>query len=406
MPDTQNLANQWDAGVVSPATSCGVDPLKGSCAGAACEKSPYCVDSWYRTGEILLENMAYSMTGQWEKIDYSAIKGRDDVKSKLTKSLDHPKCDMILGLGDMMDISFPPGKLCTPGVLDKASPTDNYHQYEAVLRFWRIIAESGVPFLPLRGNHDPEDCFSKLMTELEFDKRPFYYAKSSSERPPEFKGEYVQYRPVLAGQSYAIKTEIDGHTFCAVGVQDAIVNQHWPGPDVTDVGFCKQAIGCGGNFPTILTSHGAVLPHGRIDDSGDPALGQLRSGCVADANHAELFLVAGGHWTSPVRSSYKGSEVIAETGQRVWKLFSNWQEQNRHNGGKPSWPDGVTASDSQGGVYTVVTISPSEKTLCAHDWNPYFQSRNATDNGQEPGSIAMSELCEDFDLEARFPRTP
>jgi hypothetical protein len=119
------------------------------------------VDSWYRTGEILLDNMAYSMTGQWEKIDYSAIKGRDDVKSRATKSLDHPKCDMILGLGDMMDISFPPAKLCTPAVLDKASPTDNYHQYEAVLRFWQIIKASGILSRAAR-NHDPEDCFTKL----------------------------------------------------------------------------------------------------------------------------------------------------------------------------------------------------------------------------------------------------
>jgi hypothetical protein len=175
---------------------------------------------------------------------------------------------------------------------------------------------------------------------------------------------------------------------------------------VTDAAFCKAAIGCGGGFATVLSSHGAVLPSGRIDDSGDPKLGRLRSDCVANADHAELFLVAGGHWTSPVKSSYKGSELIAETGQRVWKLFSNWQEQNRHNGGKPSWPDGVTPSDSQGGVYTVITISSSEKTLCAHDWNPYFQTRNARDNGQEPGSIDMTELCEEFDLDARFPPAP
>ena len=403
VPDTQNLANQWDAGVVMPATTCKVDPLKGSCVGAACEKSPYCAGSWYRTGEILLENMAYSMTGQWEKIDYSAIKGRDAVKSRQAKSLDHPKCDMILGLGDMMDISYPPGKLCAPGVLDKASPTDNYHQYEAVLRFWQIIKASGIPFLPLRGNHDPEDCFTKLMTTLEFDSLPFFYAKSSSERVPVVEGPYMEFRPVFAGQSYAIKAQIDGRTFCAVGVQDAVTNEAWPGPDATDVAFCDEAIGCRGNFPTILTSHGAVHPTGMIDDSGARALGTLRSGCVADANHGELFAVAGGHWTSPVRSSYKGSEVIPETGQRVWKLFSNWQEQNRHNGGKPSWPEGVTASDSQGGVYTVITISPSEKRICAHDWNPYFQTRNAKDNGQEPGSIAMTELCEDFDFDGRFP---
>ena len=63
-----------------------MDPSQGSCIGANCEKSPYCKDSWYRTGEILLDNMAYSMTGQWQKIDYSAIKGRDDVQSKLSTS--------------------------------------------------------------------------------------------------------------------------------------------------------------------------------------------------------------------------------------------------------------------------------------------------------------------------------
>ena len=402
VPDTQNLADQEDGGVVMPASTCQVDPQKGSCAGANCQKSPYCVDSWYRTGEILLDNVAYSMTGQWEKIDYSAIKGRDDVKSRLDHSLDHPKCDMILGLGDMMDLSFPPGKLCTPAVLDNASPTDNYHQYQAVEGFWKIIKASGIPFLPLRGNHDPEDCFTKLMTALDFDSLPFFYAKSSSPRPPGGDGPNAKYGAVFAGQSYAIKAEIDGRTFCAVGVQDAVANEAWPGPDVTDVGFCDAAIGCGGKFPTLLTSHGAVHANGMIDDFGDPALGTLRSGCVADPNNAELFVVAGGHWTSPVTSSYKGSEVIPETGKRVWKLFSNWQEMNRHNGGKPSWPEGVTPSDSQGGVYTVITISPSAKTICAHDWNPYFQTRSEKGNGQEPGGIAMTELCEDFDFDTRF----
>jgi len=292
--------------------------------------------------------------------------------------------------------------MCTPAVLDHASPTDNYHQYEAILGFWKIIAASGIPFLPLRGNHDPEDCFSKLMATLEFDSLPFFHAKSSSARPPEFDGPNVQFRPVLAGQSYAIKAEIDGRTFCAVGVQDAVTNEEYPGPAMTDVAFCDAAIGCGGDFPTLLTSHGAVHPSGQIDDAGDPRLGALRRGCVADPNNAELFVVAGGHWTSPVRSSFKGSERIPETGQRVFKLFSNWQEMNRHNGGKPSWPHGVTASDSQGGVYTVITISPSEKTICAHDWNPYFQTRSEKGNGQEPGGIAMTELCEAFDFDARF----
>jgi len=402
VPDTQNQASASDNGVLLPATTCRVDATSGSCVGGFCEKSPYCTGSWYKTGEILLDNAAYSMTGQWEKIDYSAIKGRDKVQSKLDHTLDHPRCDLILGLGDMMDISFPPGKMCTPEVLDHASPTDSYHQYEAVLRFWEIIKASGVPFLPLRGNHDPEDCYAKLMSALDFESLPFYFSKSSSGRTPGSGEPGKVDGALLSGQSYAIKSEIAGQTLCAVGVVDAIADDAWAGPAMTDVAFCKAAIGCGGKFPTILTAHGAVLPTGEIENAGDPALGTLRDGCIRDPNNAEVFAVAGGHWTSPVRSSMKASEVVPETGQRVWKLFSNWQEMNRHNGGRPSLPEGITPSDGQGGVYTVVTISRAKKKICAHDWNPYFQTRSERGNGQEPGLIAMSELCEDFDFDARF----
>ena len=401
VPDTQNLANQEDNAVVSPSTTCQVDPIRGACIGSNCEKSPYCTGSWYRTGEILLANVAYSMTGQWEKIDYSEIHGRDRVQSKLDHSLDHPPCDLILGLGDMMDISYPPQKACTPERLDHAGSTDNYHQYESVLGFWKIIRDSGIPFLPLRGNHDPEACYTKLMEALEFESLPFYYAKSSSGQAPG-SAPGKSDGALLTGQSHAIKAEIAGRTFCAVGVQDAVANEPWPGPAMTDVAFCNAAIGCGGDFPTILTAHGAVLPSGEIDDSGDPGLGTLRDGCVRKRENAEVFIVAGGHWTNPVRRSAKTSEINPATGERVWTLFSNWQEMNRHNGGAPSRPEGVTPSDGQGGVYTVITISPEKKTLCAHDWNPYFQTRSERGNGQEPGMIAMTELCEDFDLDARF----
>jgi len=402
VPDTQNQAGATDSAVVLPDSTCRVDPAKGSCTGKYCEKSPYCTGSWYQTGEILLNNAAYSMTGQWEKIDYSAIKGRDRVLSKQSHSLDHPRCDMILGLGDMMDITDPRTKLCTPAALDNKGGTDSYHQYEAIEGFWKIIKASGVPFLPLRGNHDPEDCFTKLMTALDFESLDFYYSKSSSGRTPGSDGSGKSDGAVLAGQSYAIKAEIDGRTLCAVGVQDAVANDVWPGPAMTDVAFCDAAIGCGGNFPTLLISHGAILPSGAIDNSGDRALGTLRDGCVRDPNNAEVFVVAGGHWTDPVTTSVKSSEVIPETGERVWKLFSNWQEMNRHNGGSRSQPEGVTASDGQGGVYTVITISPEKKKICAHDWNPYWQSRSERGNGQAPGLIAMSELCEDFDFDARF----
>ncbi len=40
VPDTQNLANQVDNAVVLPKTTCQVDPIRGACIGAHCEKSP------------------------------------------------------------------------------------------------------------------------------------------------------------------------------------------------------------------------------------------------------------------------------------------------------------------------------------------------------------------------------
>jgi hypothetical protein len=240
------------------------------------------------------------------------------------------------------------------------------------------------------------------MTALDFESLPFYYAKSSSGQAPGDEGPNKNAGALLSGQSYAIKTAIAGKTFCAVAVQDAAASDPWPGPAMTDVAFCDAAIGCGGNFPTILTSHGAILPDGAIDNSGERSLGTLRDGCVSDPNNAELFVVAGGHWVSPVTTSVKSSEVVAETGKRVWKLFSNWQEMNRHNGNPQSRPEGISPSDGQGGVYTVITISPGKKKICAHDWNPYFQTRSEKGNGQDTGLIAMSELCEALDFDTRF----
>ena len=76
--------------------------------GASCEHSPYCKGTWFDTGRQLLRNLAYDLTGQWEKEDYAGIGELDGATAPRTGPPDHPRCDAILSLGDMIDIpSYP-----------------------------------------------------------------------------------------------------------------------------------------------------------------------------------------------------------------------------------------------------------------------------------------------------------
>jgi hypothetical protein len=82
------------------------------------------------------------------------------------------------------------------------------------------------------------------MKTLEFDSLRSS-TRSRRAAPARLRRAEREYRPVLAGQSYAIKAEIDGRTFCAVGVQDAVANEACPTRrDRRRV--LRPAIGCGG----------------------------------------------------------------------------------------------------------------------------------------------------------------
>ena len=153
--------------------------------------------------------------------------------------------------------------------------------------------------------------------------------------------------------------------------------------------------GCGSDLPTLLIGHEIV----NLDASA--TLSAEASTVVGTASADEVFLVAGGHYTAtPVISrKVEGTNV---GGKAVFRLFSNWQEFNRHNqnvGGT-----GVSASDGIGGAYTVVTLDANSSRLCAHDWNPYFQTRSSKGGTQDNGGTEMfSSACFDFNFDARYP---
>ena len=114
VPDTQHLTSSISgcaSGTAAARTTrrpprCSA--TRFTCSGAYCEHSPYCKGTWFDTGRQLLRNLAYDLTGQWEKEDYKGIGELDGATAPRTGPPDHPRCDAILSLGDMIDIpSFP-----------------------------------------------------------------------------------------------------------------------------------------------------------------------------------------------------------------------------------------------------------------------------------------------------------
>lgn len=396
VPDVQNMASQNDFDAVGGKTSC--PGLPGYCTGNGCIKSIYCHQSWRNTGNILLRNMAYSLTGQWDKIDYSNIRGNDNVLSKLGHSLDHARCDLILDLGDMTDVPNNSGfgnyVASSRATLDSLDYT---YQFNAIKDFLGVIDKSGIPWVINQGNHDPWVWWDDYFTMFGIENKSYFY-----EREPTW------------GLSYAVlvpnPTEVP---ICVVsiGFSDALYDPNAPGEGTRGADvltWATNVTGCGGDYPTIL------IAHNQVGEDGEPHSGGMVTPQVVTltgiapgtypgtAGVNEIFMIAGGHWTSSsdtAKTSYTGLFGVSADAA-VYGFFSNKQELDRHP--SPVDDTGITASDSNGGLYTVIILSPDNNSLCAHDWNPYWQVTNGTSNGQKNGTGTSSE-CFNFDFYGRFP---
>ena len=393
LADTQNAVSSDNAEQTpNAATDCS---LASSCTGASCIASPYCSGSWHNTGRILMQNLAYELTGQWEKIDYSAIDGNDNVRSKKPHPLDNSRCDAILSLGDMTDV--PSGTDLGYGDYEEASAATltslGYdYQHETNKAFWRIIDESGIPYVLNQGNHDPWVWWADLFTTFNIEGKSYFH-----EREPTFGLSYAVLIPTRLGKplcviSYAFSDQYHD--------TDA-----YPTRESDNYAWVASVTGCGGNYPTVFVGHYALVASGVPGNSGAaPAFAQLTGGYYAlpgVAGASEIFMGAGGHdYPVATKSNFTGL-FGADADALVYTFMSNWQETNRHDSNDSGL--GVTTSDGNGGAYTVVMIDANASRICGHDWSPYWQARSSRANGQNHGAEQMSSICFDFNFDARFP---
>jgi len=371
IPDTQNLTSSEDHAANANPDTCAVNPADSGCPSpTVCAASPYCKNSWRATGRQLLLNLAYDLTGQWAMEDYRGFGDLDSARSGEINAIDHPRCDLILSLGDMSDIDDAI-VLTNPtyGQLSKFGQG----QIDMVNEFWQIIKRSGIPFLTLQGNHDPNEPFKNTMTTaLNFSSLPFYYDKESG------------------GLGYAIKTMTPtGKNFCVIGLPYVST--------ASALTWKQNTIGCGSGYPTIILHHSAVTENGDLSGFG-------LATTIDTAGNQEAFMFAGGHWTgSGVLASSKAGKTGTwgvDADSTYFTFFSNWQELNRHNNGlSPIY--GITMSDSGGIYYTVIRVAPETDSITAWDWSPYWRRRTMDANVMTLDYTSSYSVT--FDFDARFP---
>lgn len=398
LADLQNVTSSDDQIVVDGMPfDCRPNQAATNCSGDYCRKSPYCTGSWQGSGRLALRNLAYELTNQWGKIDWAPISGPDSqlygLQNHPTQPLDHPRCDVIISYGDMNDISDGyVGQLLTKAQYCASSTENACNQFATTTDFWQTIKASGIPFLPLIGNHDPENYYIDLMTNgLNFSALPFYYAKS------------------VSGREYAIKFSAAGRQFCVIGEnsQSTLGNSYIPG-DInisvhtryateaanpnSDVSFVRASIGCGANLPTILISH--EIPYEILPGPNN---------MLDDPTFNELIAVGGGHYVPEF-----STEAIA-TGTAGFQVFNNsgnWQELDEHGVGL-NLPYGNTPSNSGGLYYTVTKLDFARNRVAMNVWSPYWQLNRIYPPNAAAGGSATNYKKTDFtpspSLSSRFP---
>ena len=392
IPDTQSEVSMNAYIQVGPEIDCKPwqDPPFRNCVGTYCDKSVWCSTTWRATGRTLMRNRAYALTGQWDKIDFTGAdpNGLDKTRSHWANALDHPRCDVILSFGDMSDVQD--GIVATDPSYAQLD-ANSRHQIDVVAEFWTIIRASGIPFLPLPGNHDPTKTYRDLMTGvLSFQSLPFYYAHE-----PTKTLEYAIRFPTATGKQ-----------LCVIG----LMSDSSLSPDTLDLtqsNWVLSTIGCGAGLPTIVVQHEGstlasqldlVAPSGVLNP-GDPA------NVVLDPGNSEVFLIAGGHFlTTPSTKAFSGS--AGPGGFDYLALYSNWQNLPRHDlgGTCPACvPYGNSTRDSAGLWHTVIELNPARSQLSAHDFSPYWVRTQSVGIPLTSYAEMTSQISVSFPFDTRFP---
>lgn len=393
IPAFGEMAGQEDYDAEGGKFSCPV--AEGLCTGASCIKSPYCDISWRNTGQVLLSNLAYDLTGQWNKIDYSKIHGPDTyAKSRRANAPDHDKCGVIVSLGDMANITSSDNNIAgdagnetiETSTIASLAASDLDYQRQAVLAFWGIIKASGIPYIPMQGNNDPWIWFPDLLTKTGFESESWFYTKEAT-----------------YGRSLAILVPLWGAKKLCVISSSFDFTSDGAGKRTQYSTWLQATVGCGANHPTLLATHDQVSA-----TTGQPGTGAAPViGFGADpgiAGMSEIFMFAGSHigdiGAGSLKTSFTGL-FGADANQTVFSYFTSFVDSQRHIDNLDG--SGYTTSDFAGGAYTVVSLQPDRARICAHDWGTYFQSTTSfTAPGEGVYSVPTAN-CLAFAFDTRFP---
>lgn len=364
LPDVQRLtsaagwAPDWLGKTCSltnpPPQSPGVDM---ACEGGLCLKSVYCQSTWRDTDRRLLFNMGYEAAYQQDKIDNTGISDIDDARSFLLSAKGgFGRCNAVISLGDMADqpnaAADPnfPQSIVDDDLTYEAESEQTRRMWTVTEDFWRIFKTAGIPYLPVRGNHDNRKAFRRMMERLNFKSESFFH----DFEPTDVTNNY--------GDEYSIKIPYSNGSICVVSLDET---DTFSGPTAGEQTWVIGKVGCGGSFPTI------VVQHQGVNGVTGAALANL-STVMSDAGTAKIFLGVGGHWanTLSVKVAQAGKTCTATS---CWSMYSNWQDMNRHS--EAVRPKGMATMDAAGGIMTIVRLDVKRARLDAWDWNVYYHAQ-------------------------------
>ena len=378
IPDTQNQTDpeQETSSTISPdMTACNLGTLCVPGIGT-CTDSPYCSRSWINSGQRVLQNQTRDLLGRWGEVDWEGMQGNGrpfTVATKPNHMGPHPRCDLILHVGDMID----EGDFSTG-----ASSGAAFTQWQ---RFRGSMMDelfaSGIPFLAALGNHDDavyfaNDFIPRLRT------KSYYHTDGSA--VVDYLGlgvnKTLYVASILAPTPAGKICVVTGPFYGGVG----------SGSGTSGVqalyDLAKAQIGCGASYPTILLSHnGAGSAFTKPLEPTNLITNEVTS--------EEVFMWAYGHFTFAFPANTMNL-ITGTTGVQFHDVFCNFQELDRLTG----TGFGLSPSDGAAGTYCVIKLSPTNDTITEVTWTPYFQNSIANNPGY---SVEYKVLS--FDFDARFP---
>jgi hypothetical protein len=403
IPDTQNQIG--DSGNLSifqndPNSCILTPPGQGSftsqCFGEWCNHPRWCGSTWKDTGRVMWQNQARVLTGQYDKVNWENITGGDTrPRNNWPDNHGAMACDVIISLGDINSYADDSTKYTKAG-----STPLQLLSYNASVAMWKIIADSNIPSIIDRGNHDPNDIIANLWADSGLSGKSYVRAIESTSH---------------VAASVLVPMTNAGKPLCIITTNSlgAVAGDT---QSATETIFDKNQSGCGGSYPTILVGHEMVSPNAvyatdptsATDCSVQPVTG---TGILAVPGETNIFMVLGGHFlNAPSCTEFVPAGTAGGNVSDYFSVFYNQQEAATHyfNGFTfDTYPYGNSQASGGGGQLLFILIDPEFNTISMRNWSPYFEASgdpsavDPTAFATNPANLPVRQFT--FNFNARFP---